>query len=73
MNGFADHGLDQAAFGEKEGFTSNLRTFDAFRRFSSRFATSTPSVHYQVTNSFERYATSITRGASTCKRSTTND
>ena len=32
MNGFADHGLDEAAFGEKRGFTSNLQTFDAFRK-----------------------------------------
>lgn len=30
MNGFADHGLDEAAFGEKASFTNNLRTFDAF-------------------------------------------
>lgn len=30
MNGFADHGLDEAAFGEKRSFTHNLRTFDAF-------------------------------------------
>lgn len=30
MNGFADHGLDEAAFGEKKGFTEGLRTFDAF-------------------------------------------
>lgn len=32
MNGFADHGLDEAAFGEKKGFTEGLRTFDAFRK-----------------------------------------
>lgn len=32
MNGFADRGLDEAAFGEKGGFTKNLRTFDAFRK-----------------------------------------
>ena len=31
MNGFAEHGLDEAAFEGKTGFTSNLRTFDAFR------------------------------------------
>ncbi|MCJ1301615.1 hypothetical protein MMC08_004416 [Hypocenomyce scalaris] len=30
MNGFADHGLDESAFGEKGGFTEGLRTFDAF-------------------------------------------
>ena len=34
MNGFVDHGLDEAAFGEKGGFTNNLRTFDAFRKLS---------------------------------------
>lgn len=33
MNGFADHGLDEAAFGEKKGFSEGLRTFDAFRTF----------------------------------------
>ena len=32
MNGFADHGLDEAAFGEKGGFTKNIQTFDAFRK-----------------------------------------
>ena len=32
MNGFADRGLDEAAFGEKGGLTKNLRTFDAFRK-----------------------------------------
>lgn len=32
MNGFADRGLDEAAFGEKKGFTEGLRTFDAFRK-----------------------------------------
>lgn len=31
MNGFADHGLDEGAFGEKKGFSEGLRTFDAFR------------------------------------------
>ncbi|KAL9596958.1 MAG: hypothetical protein Q9219_005469 [cf. Caloplaca sp. 3 TL-2023] len=31
MNGFADHGLDESAFGEKAGgFRENIRTFDAF-------------------------------------------
>lgn len=34
MNGFADHGLDEAAFGEKSGFTEGLRTFDAFRKLA---------------------------------------
>lgn len=33
MNGFADHGLDESAFGEKRGgFRENIRTFDAFRK-----------------------------------------
>lgn len=32
MNGFADHGLDESAFGDKGGFTEGLRTFDAFRK-----------------------------------------
>lgn len=32
MNGFADHGLDEGAFGEKKGFSEAFRTFDAFRR-----------------------------------------
>jgi hypothetical protein len=32
MNGFANHGLDEAAFGEKGGFTESLRIFDAFRK-----------------------------------------
>ena len=32
MNGFADRGLDEGAFGEKNGgFRQNIRTFDAFR------------------------------------------
>ena len=31
MNGFADHSLDEGAFGEKKGFSDGLRTFDAFR------------------------------------------
>ncbi|KAF6221211.1 hypothetical protein HO133_002066 [Letharia lupina] len=30
MNGFADHNLDEGAFGEKKGFSEGLRTFDAF-------------------------------------------
>lgn len=36
MNGFADHGLDDTAFGDKGGFTSNLQTFDAFRKFRNQ-------------------------------------
>jgi len=32
MNGFANHRLDESAFGEKKTFTDGLRTFDAFRK-----------------------------------------
>ncbi len=32
MNGFADHGLDENAFGEKKGFSEGIRSFDAFRK-----------------------------------------
>jgi hypothetical protein len=32
MNGFADHGLDEDAFGEKKG--SIVQAFDAFRKFN---------------------------------------
>lgn len=32
MNSYADHGLDEDAFGEKRG-GSGLRTFDAFREY----------------------------------------
>lgn len=35
MNGFADQGLDEGAFGEKKGLSEGLRTFDAFREFLS--------------------------------------
>lgn len=31
MNGFASHGLDEDAFGEKSGLQGGLKTFDAFR------------------------------------------
>lgn len=31
MNGFANHGLDEGAFGEQTGLSAGLRTFDAFR------------------------------------------
>ena len=34
MNGFADHQLDESAFGEKKTFTDGLRTFDAFRKWN---------------------------------------
>jgi endoplasmic reticulum-Golgi intermediate compartment protein 2 len=33
MNGFADHGLDEDAFGEKGG-SSIVKAFDAFRKYS---------------------------------------
>lgn len=32
MNGFAENGLDEDAFGDKAGL-SGLKTFDAFRRY----------------------------------------
>lgn len=35
MNGFADQGLDEGAFGEKKGLSEGLRTFDAFRELLS--------------------------------------
>ena len=35
MNGFASHGLDEDAFGEKSGLQGGLKTFDAFRMSSS--------------------------------------
>jgi hypothetical protein len=31
MNGFAQHGLNEEAFGEKDDNFSAIRTFDAFR------------------------------------------
>ena len=33
MNGFAAHGLDEDAFGEKNGLSSGIRSFDAFRMY----------------------------------------
>jgi hypothetical protein len=35
MNGYASHGLDEDAFGEKSSVKGSLKTFDAFRKFSS--------------------------------------
>lgn len=35
MNGFAAHGLDEDAFGEKRSITAGLKTFDAFRTVNS--------------------------------------
>lgn len=36
MNGYASHGLDEDAFGEKSSVRRSLRTFDAFRKFPTR-------------------------------------
>lgn len=33
MNGFAERGLDEAAFGEKKGIGGGIRSFDAFREY----------------------------------------
>ena len=33
MNGFADHGLSEDAFGEKDNLAGGLRSFDAFRKY----------------------------------------
>ena len=33
MNGFADRGLDEDAFGETKGLSNGIRSFDAFRTF----------------------------------------
>lgn len=43
MNGFADQGLDEGAFGEKKGLSEGLRTFDAFRELLSSSFTCPPS------------------------------
>lgn len=34
MNGFADRGLSEDAFGEKESLSAGLKSFDAFRTFT---------------------------------------
>ncbi|KAL1960597.1 hypothetical protein VTO42DRAFT_7176 [Malbranchea cinnamomea] len=39
MNGFAAHGLDEDAFGQKPGFGSKLRTFDAFPKTKPTYTT----------------------------------
>ncbi|EEH50048.2 uncharacterized protein PADG_06127 [Paracoccidioides brasiliensis Pb18] len=41
MNGFAKHGLDEDAFGEKFGIGSGLRTFDAFPKTKPTYTSST--------------------------------
>ena len=33
MNGFAERGLDEDAFGEKKDALSSIRSFDAFREY----------------------------------------
>jgi hypothetical protein len=38
MNGFADHGLDEDAFGEKSTL-NGLQTFDAFREYTRFYLT----------------------------------
>lgn len=42
MNGFADQGMDEGAFGEKKGLSEGLRTFDAFRELLSSSFNSHP-------------------------------
>ncbi|MCJ1376281.1 hypothetical protein MMC20_007523 [Loxospora ochrophaea] len=37
MNGFADHGLDESAFAEKQGLGDSLRTFDAFPKTKATY------------------------------------
>ena len=37
MNGFADHGLDEGAFGEAKGFSA-VKAFDAFRKSPCSFS-----------------------------------
>lgn len=44
MNGFADQGLDEGAFGEKKGISEGLRTFDAFRELHIVLASFNSSV-----------------------------
>ncbi|KMU88364.1 ER-derived vesicles protein ERV41 [Coccidioides immitis H538.4] len=39
MNGFADHGLDEDAFGENSGIAAGLRTFDAFPKTKPTYTT----------------------------------
>ncbi|KAK2753713.1 hypothetical protein FQN55_000076 [Onygenales sp. PD_40] len=41
MNGFAQNGLDEDAFGEKPGIGSGLRTFDAFPKTKATYTSST--------------------------------
>ncbi|KAL2868154.1 endoplasmic reticulum-Golgi intermediate compartment family protein [Aspergillus lucknowensis] len=39
MNGFADHGLDEDAFGEKSSLKGGLQTFDAFPKTKPSYTT----------------------------------
>ena len=52
MNGFVDHRLDEAAFGEKKGLTGGLSTFDAFRKLNPIRSPSQPNhISYGITAS----------------------
>ncbi|KAI4150751.1 MAG: hypothetical protein LQ341_001035 [Variospora aurantia] len=47
MNGFADHGLDENAFGDKAGgFRQNIRTFDAFPKTKPTYTRRTSTGGY---------------------------
>ncbi|KAL8778637.1 MAG: hypothetical protein Q9213_007327, partial [Squamulea squamosa] len=47
MNGFADRGLDESAFGEKNGgFRENIRTFDAFPKTKPTYTRRTSTGGY---------------------------
>ncbi|KAI4183309.1 MAG: hypothetical protein L6R41_005466 [Letrouitia leprolyta] len=47
MNGFADHGLDESAFGERKGgFRENIRTFDAFPKTKPTYTRRTSTGGY---------------------------
>ncbi|KAI4273891.1 MAG: hypothetical protein LQ337_004303, partial [Flavoplaca oasis] len=47
MNGFADRGLDEGAFGEKNGgFRENIRTFDAFPKTKPTYTRRTSTGGY---------------------------
>jgi hypothetical protein len=51
MNGFAKHGLDDDAFGEKSAL-SGLKTFDAFREYlATPIITSVPKSTHSETRS----------------------
>ncbi|KAL9126138.1 MAG: hypothetical protein Q9217_004764 [Psora testacea] len=46
MNGFADHGLDEDAFGEKNGLSSGIRSFDAFPKTKPTYTRRTSTGGY---------------------------